>query len=271
MIGGCRHRIFVACHPIADLVGHRIPTLRVASLIQITKTTMTRFKSLLRVAQLFLAFIAVCSCKKDRNSAHRNNGILKAYEPGPFENLSLSSADEIMLDQGKPVMKQTMPSDDDAGGGAICVQDIAAPKQAVWNQILRMNDYEGKVSKVKECKNYQVTQHVDGTFTIKTKQVLGVMPGYSVRDENETKKGSFCSPVLKVSLTLPPLSPPKQYENYYNHKYTPEKDSVTWKLDYDKTSDFDDVSGHWHVEEHPKKPVGQANAMRPFLNHVKLN
>jgi hypothetical protein len=46
-----------------------------------------------------------------------------------------------------------------------------------------------------------------------------------------------------------------QYENYYNHKYTPEKDSVTWKLDYDKLSDFDDVSGHWHVEEHPKKKV----------------
>jgi len=46
-----------------------------------------------------------------------------------------------------------------------------------------------------------------------------------------------------------------QYENYYNHKYTPEKDSVTWKLDYDKTSDFDDVSGHWHIEEHPKKKV----------------
>jgi hypothetical protein len=25
-------------------------------------------------------------------------------------------------------------------------------------------------------------------------------------------------------------------------------------LDYDKTSDFDDVSGHWHLEAHPEKP-----------------
>lgn len=32
------------------------------------------------------------------------------------------------------------------------------------------------------------------------------------------------------------------------------KDSLTWKLDYDKTSDFDDVSGHWHVEDHPTRP-----------------
>jgi len=29
---------------------------------------------------------------------------------------------------------------------------------------------------------------------------------------------------------------------------------VVWNLDYDKTSDFDDVSGHWHVEDHPTKP-----------------
>ena len=26
---------------------------------------------------------------------------------------------------------------------------------------------------------------------------------------------------------------------------------MTWTLDYDKTSDFDDVSGHWHLEEAP--------------------
>ena len=29
---------------------------------------------------------------------------------------------------------------------------------------------------------------------------------------------------------------------------------MTWTLDYEKTSDFDDVAGHWHVEEHPTKP-----------------
>ena len=29
---------------------------------------------------------------------------------------------------------------------------------------------------------------------------------------------------------------------------------MTWSLDYDKTSDFDDVAGHWHLEDHPEKP-----------------
>ena len=26
---------------------------------------------------------------------------------------------------------------------------------------------------------------------------------------------------------------------------------MTWTLDYQKTSDFDDVSGHWHLDEAP--------------------
>lgn len=43
---------------------------------------------------------------------------------------------------------------------------------------------------------------------------------------------------------------------------------MTWKLDYDKTSDFDDVSGHWHVEPHPSKP----NASRVFYAcDIKMN
>jgi hypothetical protein len=36
---------------------------------------------------------------------------------------------------------------------------------------------------------------------------------------------------------------------------------MTWTLDYDKTSDFDDVSGCWYVADHPS---GQRNACRVF-------
>ena len=39
-----------------------------------------------------------------------------------------------------------------------------------------------------------------------------------------------------------------QFESFYDHTYFPDKSSLTWRLDYDKTSDFDDVAGHWHVE-----------------------
>jgi len=106
---------------------------------------------------------------------------------------------------------------------AICVQDIEAPKSAIWNQILDMDSYVGKVNKVKDCKNYEVKDNGDGTMQVKTKMVLGVMPGYS-------------------------------YTNFYDHRFSKEKDSVTWSLDYDKTSDFSDVAGHCHVEDHPSKP-----------------
>jgi hypothetical protein len=44
-----------------------------------------------------------------------------------------------------------------------------------------------------------------------------------------------------------------QYESYYDHTFYPEKSSLTWNLDYDKTSDMEDVVGHWHVMDHPKK------------------
>ena len=118
------------------------------------------------------------SAKKNYDLPHPHKGLLKAYEPGPFESLTLDSDDEKLLESGKPVMKQTQGAE---GGGAICVQDVAAPKEAVWSQILSLDSYKGKVPKVNEAKNYKVQQNADGTCTIKTKMVVGVIPGYSVR------------------------------------------------------------------------------------------
>ena len=51
-----------------------------------------------------------------------------------------------------------------------------------------------------------------------------------------------------------PISYLLQYEYYCDHVYSPKDDSVTWTLDYEKLSDFDDVAGHWHLEDHPTKP-----------------
>lgn len=172
---------------------------------------------------LLFALLAIVGvqAKINRNAPHGHTGLLSSYSPGPFQTV-IENKDEKNLEKGNPVMKQ-LPSDDgdELGGKAICIQDVAAPKSAVWNQILDLDSYKEKVNKLKECKNYFVKANSDGTVQIKTKMVIGVMPGYS-------------------------------YENYYDHKYSPKDNSVTWSLDYDKTSDFDDVSGHWHVEDHPK-------------------
>ncbi|KAL3905276.1 MAG: hypothetical protein SGILL_009743, partial [Bacillariaceae sp.] len=164
-----------------------------------------------------------CVGRKNRDLPHSHQGVLNSYEPGPFTSLDLDTGDEKELESGKPVMKQVQGTGSELAGGAICVQDVDAPKAAVWSQILDMDVYKGKVPKVNECKNYVVNQNDDGTTTMKTKMVVGVVPGYA-------------------------------YTSFYDHTYHPEKDSVTWTLDYDKSSDFDDVSGHWHLEEHPSKP-----------------
>lgn len=175
-----------------------------------------------------IIFIAIlvnwCSCRVDRNAGHPHRGVLSQYEPGPFKSLKLSNTDLNDLESGKSVMKQ-VPGEGGAGlgGRAICVQDVDAPKKAVWTQILDLDHYVGKVSKLKECKNYEVTKHRDGSTTIKTKMVIGVIPGYS-------------------------------YEYYCDHTLRPNQDSLVWSLDYDKKSDFDDVAGHWHLEDHPNKP-----------------
>jgi hypothetical protein len=154
--------------------------------------------------------------KTNRNAPQGHKGILNPYTPGPFD-MTLENDDEKTLGKGNPVMKQIPAADGSAGGSAICVQDIEAPKSAVWNQILDLDHYTDKVKQLKECRNYYVKANPDGSTTMKTKQVIGVLPGY-------------------------------KYENYYDHLYRPETDSVTWSLDYDKTSDFDDAAGHWHVE-----------------------
>ena len=154
--------------------------------------------------------------KIDRNAPQGHKGMLNPYKHGPFD-MTLENKEEKILEKGNPVMKQIPAADGSPGGSAICVQDIEAPKNAVWNQILDLDHYTDKVKQLKECKNYYVKANPDGSTTMKTKQVIGVMPGY-------------------------------KYENYYDHLYRPESDSVTWSLDYDKTSDFNDVAGHWHVE-----------------------
>lgn len=131
------------------------------------------------------AFIIIGSCygKKDRNIPHHHHGKLKPYTPGKLINLQLSSSDIKELNNGNAVMKQIIPDNPNESGSAICIQDVNAPITAVWSQILDMDSYSKKVSKVNENKNYIVKQNNDGTCTIKTKQVLGVLPGYAVREK----------------------------------------------------------------------------------------
>ena len=131
---------------------------------------------------ILVALCVLCTtwAKIDRNAGHPHRGKLVPYKPGPF-HLQLTRSDEKELDSGKSVMKQIRDEGKEGmGGRAICVQDVDAPRSAVWNQILDFDSYVGKVNKLKECKNYVVVRHKDGSSTIKTKMVIGVIPGYKV-------------------------------------------------------------------------------------------
>ena len=144
---------------------------------------------LLRTIFFLCWSILFVESKIDRNAPHHHRGILTPYTPGPFA-MELDHTDEETLRKGNPVMKQMEATEEQdsqdkqqqqqQGGKAICVQDVNAPKKAVWNQILDLDTYTSKVNKLKECKNYFIKSNDDGSVTIKTKMVIGVMPGYSV-------------------------------------------------------------------------------------------
>jgi hypothetical protein len=131
---------------------------------------------------------SVVLARKDRNQPHRHRGKLTPYTPGPFKSIRLSGKEEEILISGNPVMKQSVPTKtaegQDSGGGAICVQDVAAPKAIVWSQILDLDNYSKKVNQVLISKNYFTGKGpARNSRRIKTRMVLGVLPGYSVRNQ----------------------------------------------------------------------------------------
>ena len=86
--------------------------------------------SYLSLVVSLLCFAAFsCEGRKNRDLPHIHRGVLSSYEAGPFSSIDLDSKDEKVLNDGKPIMKQTQgEGEDELGGSSICVQDVAAPK-----------------------------------------------------------------------------------------------------------------------------------------------
>ena len=143
------------------------------------KQFTNKMQRLLSLFTLWSCLVIGVKSKKSYDVPHPHKAILKAFETGPFD-IELAAEDEAKLSQGKSVMKQTEGKD---SGTSLCVQDIDAPKEAVWAQILDFPAYKGKVPKVKESHNYEIEEQPDGTCQIKTKMVVSVLPGYTVRED----------------------------------------------------------------------------------------
>lgn len=157
------------------------------------------------------------------NEPHSHQGVVTPFERGD-PKVKLDKKALTILTSGKPY--QTQIQSGTAGRGMV-VQDIDAPTDVVWGRILDYDNYANMVPKTVESKNYKVIDHKPTKAnpleqTIYTRMKVGF-------------------PMLKL-------------EFFIKHLYFPSENSLTWTLDYDKSSDFNDSCGYWYVVPHPDKP-----------------
>lgn len=153
------------------------------------------------------------------NQKHFHGPLRPPFTPGDAITPALGGKEMATLEAGGIVTASTTEGDTGAG---CAVEDIAAPPDVVWSQLLTFETYPNKVPKVKTCANYEVVTTAT-TEDQKTRYVVGVVPGLSM-------------------------------EYYLHHVFHPKAQALTWTLDYDKRSDIDDCHGIWKVRPHPDRP-----------------
>lgn len=147
---------------------------------------------------------------------HPHHGILPAYDGAP-PAVTLSEAEQATLASGSPVKKQVQTaSGDGAAGRGIAVQDIHATPEVVWSKILAFEKYPDWVDNVKETEVYErAGDHVKVRFAIG-------------------------APMITIRYRI-------------DHVLHQDEGWMTWRLDYDYKSDFDDTVGFWRVEAIPDR------------------
>ncbi len=166
---------------------------------------------------MFLLLGSVISTDSGRaaeaDQPHPHQGILKPYEPIK-PTFDLDAEQLERLAKGK-LVSMTI-EDEESGGTGIGIIDIAAPPAVVWSRIKGFEHYPEWVGPVKKCEVYRQAGDTTSTFT-------------------------------KISGFL------YKYEYFLHNVSWPDQDMLTWTLDYDRYSDFDDCTGAWFVMEHPEK------------------
>jgi ribosome-associated toxin RatA of RatAB toxin-antitoxin module len=168
------------------------------------------------VLALWTAF-ATDARAADAAKPHPHQGVLSAYAGAP-PRVELTAADLEKLAQGKSVLKQTQTtSGEGAGGRGVAVQDIHAEPDIIWGRITDYPAYPQMVDNVKACEVYERAGE-----RVKVRFVIG-------------------APMISI-------------EYYIDHVHRPSEGWMTWRLDYSRTSDFDDTVGFWRVEALAEKP-----------------
>mmetsp|Transcript_9824 Transcript_9824/g.13898 ORF Transcript_9824/g.13898 Transcript_9824/m.13898 type:complete len:332 (-) Transcript_9824:58-1053(-) len=179
-------------------------------------------RHLLTIALSATVLISTCYAS-NFNEPHVHNGKVSPFKPGD-PNVPLDANAIKILKSGKPYQTQIQTG---TAGRGLVVQDINAPVDIVWGRILDYDNYSKMVPKTLASNNYKVidnkpTKNDPHTQTIYTRMTVGF-------------------PILKL-------------EFFIKHLYYPNLNSLTWTLDYEKKSDFDDSCGYWYIIPHPENP-----------------
>ena len=148
---------------------------------------------------------------------HSHNGILKPYN-GEQITYVLNLEQQAKLESMLPVVTQERSG---TSGRALVVQDVNASPLIVMERLLDLNNYNKMVPRVKKVESYDTIIYNNGT-----KQMSAVFD-----------VGAFTF----------------KFKYYLRLTYIPSYGTLTWTLDYNKESDFDDNVGHWQVMPHPTK------------------
>ena len=163
---------------------------------------------------LLLVFFQASYASSDQKP-HGHKGLLKAYN-GQQIGYAISKHESDMLDSGKPVVYS-----DKASGRGLVIQDVNAPPAVCMEKILDMKNYDKYVAQVKKVFIYKNVTLQNGTVSVGARfDVSALTMGFR----------------YWLALT-----------------YEPKFNTLTWTLDYNFNSDFDDNIGHWQVMNHPTK------------------
>lgn len=170
-----------------------------------------------------LVFLALCAhvqvaMAADAKKPHGHQGVLEAYSGKPLPCKPTSDQSK-KLDKGEAVMVTERVGG--KGGRGVVIQDVNSPPSICMDKIRDLPKYPKMVPHVKSIEIYETKKSVLGTVKVGAKYNIGLMGmgfGY-----------------------------------FLMHTYEPRYNTLTWTLDYNKNSDFDDNVGHWQVMAHPSK------------------
>merc|ERR1711943_16764 len=69
---------------------------------------------------------------------------------------------------------------------------------------------------------------------------------------NHSTTSAFGSTSERVSVEiLSPIVPGIKIKSHLNFSFEPKHGSILWGLDHERSNDFEDMEGHFHVAPHP--------------------